>query len=81
MTGLDPLAEQAVQRAFANLSRGRTTLVVAHHLSTILHADRILFLEAGRIVEQGSHEQLLRRSGAYAEFYRTQWALPTPEPA
>ncbi|TMQ62940.1 MAG: ABC transporter ATP-binding protein [Candidatus Eisenbacteria bacterium] len=81
MTGLDPLAEQAVQRAFANLSRGRTTIVVAHHLSTILHADRILFLEAGRIVEQGSHEQLLRRSGAYAEFYRTQWALPTPEPA
>jgi len=81
MTGLDPLAEQAVQRAFANLSRGRTTIVVAHHLSTILHADRILFLEGGRIVEQGSHEQLLERAGAYAEFYRTQWALPTPEPA
>jgi len=80
MTGLDPLAEQAVQRAFANLSRGRTTIVVAHHLSTILHADRILFLESGRIVEQGSHEELLERAGAYAEFYRTQWSLPTPEP-
>jgi len=78
MTGLDPLAEQAVQRAFANLSRGRTTIVVAHHLSTILHADRILFLQNGRIVEQGSHEQLLERSGAYAEFYRTQWSIPEP---
>lgn len=81
MTGLDPLAEQAVQRAFADLSRGRTTIVVAHHLSTILHADRILFLAGGRIVEQGSHEQLLERAGAYAEFYRTQWSLPAPEPA
>ena len=78
MTGLDPLAEQAVQRAFANLSRGRTTIVVAHHLSTILHADRILFLQNGRIVEQGSHEQLLERSGAYAQFYRTQWSIPEP---
>ncbi len=78
MTGLDPLAEQAVQRAFANLSRGRTTIVVAHHLSTILHADRILFLQNGRIVEQGSHEQLLERSGPYAEFYRTQWSIPEP---
>ena len=78
MTGLDPLAEQAVQRAFAKLSRGRTTIVVAHHLSTVLHADRILFLQNGRIVEQGSHEQLLERSGAYAEFYRTQWSIPEP---
>jgi ABC-type multidrug transport system fused ATPase/permease subunit len=81
MTGLDPLAEQAVQRAFANLSRGRTTIVVAHHLSTILHADRILFLEGGRIIEQGSHEQLLKCAGAYSAFYRTQWSLPTPESA
>ena len=78
MTGLDPLAEQAVQRAFANLRRGRTTIVVAHHLSTILHADRILFLKSGRIVEQGSHEELLERSGPYAEFYRTQWSIPEP---
>ncbi len=81
MTGLDPLAEQVVQRAFVNLSRGRTTIVVAHHLSTILHADRILFLQNGRIVEQGSHDQLLQSAGAYAEFYRTQWSLPAPEPA
>jgi len=75
MTGLDPLVEQAVQQAFANLRRGRTTIIVAHHLSTISSADRILFLQGGRIVEQGSHEQLLERSGAYAEFYRTQ-AIP-----
>jgi len=80
MTGLDPLAEQAVQRAFVNLSRGRTTIVVAHHLSTILHADRILFLQNGRIIEQGSHEQLLVRAGAYAEFYRTQWAVSASDP-
>jgi len=81
MTGLDPLAERAVQRAFANLSRGRTTIVVAHHLSTILHADRILFLQSGQIIEEGSHDQLLERAGAYAEFYRTQWSSPAPEPA
>src|SRR5262249_28056417 len=81
MTGLDPLAEQAVQRAFMNLSRGRTTIVVAHHLSTILHRDRILFLQNGRIVEQGSHDQLLERAGAYAEFYRTQWPVGAHDPA
>ena len=81
MTGLDPLAEKAVQKAFLNLSHGRTTIVVAHHLSTILHADRILFLKNGCIIEQGSHEQLLDRAGAYAEFYRTQSTSPSPEPA
>ena len=64
-----------------NESQRRTTIVVAHHLSTILHADRILFLQNGQIIEQGSHDQLLERAGAYAEFYRTQWSSPAPEPA
>jgi ATP-binding cassette subfamily B protein len=73
MTGLDPLSELAVQRAFVHLSRGRTTLVVAHHLATILHAHRIVFLARGRIVETGTHAELLAEDGAYAEFYRTQF--------
>ena len=63
MTGLDPIAERDVLDAIETLSAGRTTLVVAHHLNTVLHADRILFLREGRIVEQGTHEGLLARGG------------------
>jgi len=73
MTGLDPIAERDVLDAIETLSAGRTTLVVAHHLNTVLHADRILFLREGRIVEQGTHEGLLARGGSYAEFFFTQW--------
>ncbi|MNP81117.1 putative multidrug resistance ABC transporter ATP-binding/permease protein YheH [compost metagenome] len=51
---------------------GRTTLVIAHRLSTIRHADTILVLDHGRIVEQGQHEELLRRQGLYARMYRLQ---------
>jgi ATP-binding cassette subfamily B protein len=73
MTGLDPLSERDVLDAFENLAAGRTTIVVAHHMSTVLHADRIVFLRDGRVAEQGPHETLLARGGAYAEFYFAQW--------
>ncbi len=69
---LDSESEHAIQRALADALRGRTALVIAHRLSTIVAADRILVMDEGRIVEEGSHEQLLRADGLYADLYRTQ---------
>ncbi len=74
MTGLDPISERDVLEAIENLTVGRTTIMVAHHMSTVLRADRIVFLRHGRIVEQGTHESLLARGGPYAEFFFTQWS-------
>ena len=56
------------------MMKGRTTFVIAHRLSTIQSADQILVLENGEIVERGTHDELLTRSGAYADLYRTQFA-------
>jgi len=70
-----------VQDAITELCRGRTTLVIAHRLSTIMHADTILVVEAGRITEQGRHEELLRGGGRYASFYRLQLQEPELVPA
>ena len=61
-----------VQEAIARLCEGRTTIVVAHHLHTIMHADRILVIENGTVVESGRHDELLRQGGRYASFYRLQ---------
>jgi ATP-binding cassette subfamily B protein len=69
---LDSESEHAIQRALADALRGRTALVIAHRLSTIVAADRILVMDEGRIVEEGTHEQLLRVNGLYADLYRTQ---------
>ena len=70
---LDSEAEAQLQRALDNLMRGRTSLVIAHRLSTIKRADRILVMDAGRIVEEGSHEQLLERGGIYKHLYDLQF--------
>lgn len=69
-SALDTFAEAAVQEALARLSRGRTTLIIAHRLTTIRHATLICYLDAGRIVERGSHAELLERNGRYAELLR-----------
>jgi ATP-binding cassette, subfamily B, bacterial MsbA len=69
---LDSESEQQVQRAIARLCEGRTTIVIAHRLHTITHADCIHVIEDGRLVESGRHEELLRKGGRYASFYRLQ---------
>ena len=78
---LDSESEAAVQEALAEALTGRTALVIAHRLSTVRNADVILVLEGGRVVERGSHEQLLAVGGRYAELYDTQFAeaaVPAP---
>ncbi|BBY86854.1 ABC transporter ATP-binding protein [Mycolicibacterium tokaiense] len=70
---LDSSSEAAVQQALAEALAGRTSLVIAHRLSTVRAADQILVVEAGRIVERGTHERLLARHGRYAELYETQF--------
>jgi ATP-binding cassette subfamily B protein/subfamily B ATP-binding cassette protein MsbA len=72
-SSLDTQTEQALLASLRELMRGRTTFIIAHRLSTIRHADRIIALENGKIVEQGDHETLLRNESAYAKLYNSQW--------
>ena len=80
-SALDTESERYIQAALENLSRGRTTLVIAHRLSTIEHADLIVVLDQGRVIETGSHADLLSQGGAYAALHRLQFNradLPQP---
>ncbi|MCS5601161.1 MAG: ABC transporter ATP-binding protein, partial [Paracoccus sp.] len=72
-SALDTASERLGQDALDRLARGRTTLVIAHRLSTIRNADKIVVIEAGRVVEQGSHDQLMARRGAYARLVALQF--------
>jgi subfamily B ATP-binding cassette protein MsbA len=73
-SALDTESEQMVQQALTNLMANRTTFVIAHRLSTVLHADRIVVLDKGSIVEAGTHAELIARNGLYRKLYDMQFA-------
>lgn len=79
-SALDTGSERAIQSALETLQQNRTTLIIAHRLSTIEKADEILLIEEGRIVERGSHQQLLQQNGAYARLYQIQFSQASPLP-
>ena len=74
-SAVDNETEAALQRSIERISRDRTTIVIAHRLSTVRHADRILVLEEGKVVEDGRHEDLLKLNGVYARL----WSVQTGE--
>jgi ATP-binding cassette subfamily B protein/subfamily B ATP-binding cassette protein MsbA len=74
-SSVDTATEKQIEKGLQRLMEGRTTFVIAHRLSTIVNADQIVVMDSGRIVEQGSHEELLARGGRYFELYTMQWAV------
>ena len=73
-SSIDTRTEQRIQKAFAQMMKGRTSFIVAHRLSTIKEADLILVMRDGKIIEQGTHSELLAKNGFYAELYESQFA-------
>ncbi len=80
-SNLDSRTEEQIQRSLETLMKGRTTFIIAHRLRTVRDADRILVLKGGRIVEQGRHEELVAKGGAYAALLRSQAGLVAPDEA
>lgn len=73
-SALDNESERYVQESLTELAKGRTTLIIAHRLSTIKNADEIVTISGGRVVERGSHEELLAKNDTYAGYYQMQFA-------
>lgn len=74
-SALDPISENLIKHALAKLMEGRTTLVIAHRLSTVIHADKICVVSNGKIIESGTHQQLLDKNGEYANLYSKQFEI------
>ena len=74
-SNVDTRTEELVQKAMDKLAEGRTSFIIAHRLSTIKNADLILVMKNGNIIEQGNHEELMEKQGAYAELYNSQFEL------
>ncbi len=78
-SALDPISEKLIKDALAKLTKNRTTVVIAHRLSTVIHADKIVVISNGQIVEQGTHQELLDQGGAYANLYLKQFEISAIE--
>ena len=74
-SALDPISEKLIKDALAKLMKGRTAIVIAHRLSTVMHADKIVVISHGKVVEEGTHKELLDRGGAYANLYLKQFEI------
>lgn len=74
-SALDPVSERLIKNALAKLMQGRTSVVIAHRLSTVMHADKIFVISEGKVVESGTHKELLEKGGAYANLYSKQFDI------
>ncbi len=78
-SALDPISEKLIKDALTKLTKNRTTVVIAHRLSTVMHADKIVVISEGRIIEEGTHKELLEKGGAYANLYLKQFEISQDE--